>query len=305
VNTYNALGQVQTATLGNGVVRNLQYDNRGRVTSLTNGSVYSFTLGYAPDSNVLTGNDLINGNWTYTSDPMGHIATSSQSGQAFSYNYDPSGNRWKQNVTTGSGPSPQYSFDANNHIVGYSYDAAGNLLNDTFHSYTYDAEGHILTVDGTAASYTYDAMGERVRSKIGSTAYDFIYNGGRRMDEVTGSTWTWGHPAGAQNMTYTGGSTYFDHADWLGTVRARSNVSGTRTETCTSLPFGDNQTCTGTDESPQHFAQPGVGHGEQPAVCLVSPVVDDRGPLDRSRPGRPGGRRSDESAELESLCVCR
>jgi RHS repeat-associated protein len=55
-------------------------------------------------------------------------------------------------------------------------------------------------------------------------------------------------------MTYIGGTTYFDHTDWLGTVRARSNVSGTRTETCTSLAFGDNQSCAGTDESPQHFA---------------------------------------------------
>jgi YD repeat-containing protein len=126
VNTYNALGEVQQATLGNGIVRNLTYDNRGRVKSSTDGSVYSNTLGYAPDSNILSGNDSINGNWTsYTFDDMGRIATSSKGTQAFSYNYDPSGNRWKQNVTAGTGPSPQYTFDANNHLVSYSYDAAG------------------------------------------------------------------------------------------------------------------------------------------------------------------------------------
>ena len=28
--------------------------------------IHSFALGFAPDSNILTGNDLVNGNWTYT-----------------------------------------------------------------------------------------------------------------------------------------------------------------------------------------------------------------------------------------------
>src|SRR5439155_7089802 len=34
---------------------------------------------------------------------------------------------------------------------------------------------------------------------------------------------------------------------------ALSNVSGTRVQTCTSLPFGDAQSCTGTDWSTLHF----------------------------------------------------
>src|SRR5207245_2636980 len=85
VNTYNPLSQVQQATLGNGIVRNLHYDNRARMTSLSDGSVYSFTLGYAANSSILTGNDSLNGNWTYTYDDFSRIATSSRSGQAFNY----------------------------------------------------------------------------------------------------------------------------------------------------------------------------------------------------------------------------
>jgi RHS repeat-associated protein len=45
---------------------------------------------------------------------------------------------------------------------------------------------------------------------------------------------------------YANSTTYFNHSDWLGTVRAWSNVSGSSVGTCTSLPFGDAQTCTGT-----------------------------------------------------------
>src|SRR3989441_9712519 len=49
------------------------------------------------------------------------------------------------------------------------------------------------------------------------------------------------------------GTTYFIHADWLGTERARSTATGGPYETCTSLPFGDWLTCSGADPSPMHF----------------------------------------------------
>ncbi|GAC1672000.1 MAG: hypothetical protein NVS9B4_27170 [Candidatus Acidiferrum sp.] len=42
----------------------------------------------------------------------------------------------------------------NNRMDGYSYDAAGNVINDGSHSYTYDAESHIIKVDnGATATY--------------------------------------------------------------------------------------------------------------------------------------------------------
>src|SRR5947199_82236 len=61
--------------------------------------------------------------------------------------------------------------------------------------------------------------------------------------------------ASAPARAYVNGTTYFNHADGLGTERARSNVSGTRCETITSLPFGDGQTTGGScgDPSPDHF----------------------------------------------------
>ena len=48
---------------------------------------------------------------------------------------------------------------------------------------------------------------------------------------------------------------YYDHSDWLGTERARTNLSGTACETIQSLPFGDGQTTASScgDISPMHF----------------------------------------------------
>jgi RHS repeat-associated protein len=273
---YNPLGEATQATLGNNIVRTLAYDNRGRITSQTDGSLYSFTLGYANDSNILTGNDSVNGSWTYTLDAMGRLSTSSKTGNAFNYQYDPAGNRWQQNVTTGSGPAPQYTFGTNNQIQGagsgclpsanYCYDSAGNLLNDSFYQYRYDAEGRLTTV-GTASSntniatYTYDAFGKRVRTVANSQTSDFIFDpAGRTLDQVSGTTWQRGEifaggmHLGTYNNLVNPATTYFEHADWAGTVRARSSVTGASVETCTSLPFGDNQNCVGSDGSPLHFA---------------------------------------------------
>jgi RHS repeat-associated protein len=48
---------------------------------------------------------------------------------------------------------------------------------------------------------------------------------------------------------------YYDHADWLGTGRARTNLAGAACETIQSLPFGDGQATAGScgDISPLHF----------------------------------------------------
>ena len=128
------------------------------------------------------------------------------------------------------------------------YDAAGNVTNDGLgNTYTYDAENRVISMSGNnSASYVYDAFGQRVRATISSVPYDFLYSGGRAVDEYTSSGWVWGDAGAAQLAVYANSTTYFSHNDWLGSVRAWSNVSGSSVETCTTMPFGDAQTCTGT-----------------------------------------------------------
>ena len=55
--------------------------------------------------------------------------------------------------------------------------------------------------------------------------------------------------------TYNNGTTYFDHADWLGTERARSNMGDASCETITNQPYGDGPYMSGNcvDANPLHF----------------------------------------------------
>ena len=60
------------------------------------------------------------------------------------------------------------TFANNNRVVGWSYDAAGNLLNDGRNIYAYDAEGRIVALNGQPM-YLYDAEGRRVAKYSGGS----------------------------------------------------------------------------------------------------------------------------------------
>ncbi len=215
---------------------------------------------YKPNGNIGFGNDSVNGDWSYTYDDFNRVLTAQKTGVSFSYVYDRFGNRWQQNG--GPGPQPQYTFDTYNRIAsgnGVSYDAAGNVINDGFHTYTYDAENRMISVDGgTTASYVYDLQGRRARAATGSETQDFAFDlQGKAITAIRASDGVWVRseiwsPIGYL-ATYMNSTTYFNHSDWLGTVRARSNVSGGPAETYTSLPFGDGLSSIGV--SPIHFTE--------------------------------------------------
>lgn len=258
VTHYNALGQITSATLGNGIVQTREYDNRGLVRNLTDGTVYSANpLSYAANGSIVATNDSVNGNWTFGYDDFNRLLSASKTGDSYTYDYDRFGNRWHQN---GIQPS-SLSFDANNHIAagnGVTYDAAGNVTNDGSHSYTYDAENRLVSVDAGSVTYVYDADGQRVRQATPDASWDYLYDlNARVLTALNSGDGSWVRTeiyAGAAHIgTYSADTTYFEHTDWLGTVRVRTGPSGAPVQTCTSEWFGDGQVCVGTDGSPTHY----------------------------------------------------
>ena len=223
--------------------------------------------------------DKVMGGWSYTYDDLNRLtsgtATGGQDeGLLLTWQYDRYGNRWNQTASTAPGynpPSgdvsavqPQLSFTGNNNrIDGWSYDAAGNLLNDNINTYTYDAENRVATLDGVP-TYLYDAEGRRVAklSSSGTVTASYVLGlGGEQVSEVNGSG-MWMHSnvfvGGRLMATYEGpgepkAGYHYHLTDWLGTQRMQTTASGNPEEICYSYPFGDGLSCTGTDATEHHF----------------------------------------------------
>ena len=218
--------------------------------------IYGFDQAFS-GVRMLGGDDTVLGtHYNISYDEFNRIASASYTSrpQVLSFSYDRFGNRTSQNLVSGqSAPQPQYLFNtATNQINGLQYDAAGNLLNDNVHTYSYDAEGNVITVDnGATAIYTYDSFNRRVRIDIGSQAAEFLFN----LNGQRAAIWD-GHTLGGIKGQYYWGSTpiaYFDftthfqHQDGLGTERLQTASDGTVERAFSSLPFGDGFTGAGSD----------------------------------------------------------
>ncbi|HEY2547184.1 MAG TPA: RHS repeat-associated core domain-containing protein [Candidatus Acidoferrum sp.] len=296
---YNAAGQLTSDALGDGEVETYTYDKRLRSQALSSvlnsTAIYSYSLAFAPNGDVTAANDSVNGNWNYSYDQFNRLICASLSSNTacafpptgtptFNYVYDRFGNRWQQNSPTGSIYTSSFTFTGNsttnnNRMDTYSYDSAGNLLYDNAHHYFYDAENHLIQVDGTlpyctsngtsgsaaTACYYYDASGHRVHrtgytndtcDTTGKRDYVFDLAGHAIVENNSnGTACDIQVYVGDRHFGRQGGGTFFYHSDWLGTVRIiDSDYDPTYgSEVCTSLPFGDGLTCNSNHANVYHF----------------------------------------------------
>ena len=141
-----------------------------------------------------------------------------------------------------------------NHVTGYSYDAAGNMTSiPSVASYTYNAEGQLVSTAGV--TYTYDGEGRRVQKSsgklywygTGSTPLDesdasgnitneYVFFGGARIARRDSSG----------NVNY-----YF--ADRLGTARVVTNSSGSVLDDSDFYPFGGERVISSSSGNTYKF----------------------------------------------------
>jgi RHS repeat-associated protein len=284
---YNSAEQVTGWTLGNGVAESFGYDsNRLQMTSQSatrsGTTLMSLTYGYnalagqngtgstAGNSGQLMGvSGTINGTTesaSYTYDLVGRLATSNQTSNGASaqrrFAYDRWGNRtgvW--NATSGgtqiqtitlqqSGGLPTNRIATVN-STSYSYDSAGNMTNDGAHSYTYDAENRVVSVDGGAATYSYDQRNWRVKKSVGSGLTHYVWEGGQVLAEHNGSTGTvivdYIYAAGRMIAKQESGVRRYFLSDRL-SVRMTLDTSGNVVGRQAHLPFGEDFAESGTQQ---------------------------------------------------------
>ncbi len=184
--------------------------------------------------------DQVNPNYseTYHYDELYRLDSAETSVWSLSWVYDRYGNRLSQ---SGSGGVPTETLTIStttNRVSGWTYDAAGNVTNDGTHTYAYDAENRLISVDaGVTATYAYGPNGERVWKIAGGVTTYYYWGIG---EKVSGS-WTkfFVSGLGGKLVEYSSSTTKFFVTNHLGSVAARMDVSGTLSETYRYLPFGE------------------------------------------------------------------
>src|SRR6266436_5360084 len=256
---YASHGAVAVMKLGNGLWEHMNFNNRlqlteiGLGTSSTSTSTLGLTYNYGTTNN--NGNpqsiSYSGGGLSYTQsfgyDALNRLTTSNEnSGSSWSQTnvYDQYGNRW---IDYGGGVHNLSFSTSTNRITntGYSYDAAGNLTNDTLHSYTFDGENKIRGVDAASDAYRDDGDGNRVRKNFTSgEQIRMVYSGGQLIAEYDLSTgslkkeYVYGAKGLIATIDPSAGTSYMT-SDHLGTPRVVTNSSGSVMSRHDYLPFGE------------------------------------------------------------------
>jgi len=276
---YNSSGQVTALTYGSSDNDGFTYDpNSGRMTK------YTYNVGSTPSvvKGMLTWNaigtlkklvitdPLDTGDaqtCNYSHDDMGRIASSNCGTSIWNQNfsYDPFGNITKTVPTGSTGISFQPTYDTTgmtNRITSspFTYDSnSGNLTADNSHSYTWDVEGKMITVDSGSSSglcLTYDALGRMVEQAKGSSCsssyQQILYGpGGGKVALMNAQTMTKAFiplPSGAEAVYTSSGLAYYRHSDWLGSSRLATTPSRTLYYGTAYAPFGENYAGSGTQD---------------------------------------------------------
>lgn len=253
VSAYNAAGEITNLQYGDGMEETYGYNDQLRLQTLVAGSTttpsmnLTYNYGTADNGQIqgITDNITASQSTSYQYDELGRLKTAQTTDQTsagtwkLGFKYDTYGNRLAQLPEGGTASMPinEMQVDpATNRISAYQYDAAGNMTNDGLHTYTYDAENRLTTVDGGAETFVYDASGMRVKKN--STVY--IYEGGHAIAEYAN-----GAPAASPTVEYVGrlaafssGTTTYFYQDHLSN-RFMANASGTPTGTLSQFPFGE------------------------------------------------------------------
>jgi RHS repeat-associated protein len=159
-------------------------------------------------------------------------------GQNFSYDMSDNLSKSVPSGQTGVTWQPGYN-SANNRytLAGATYDANGNLLTDTFHTYVWNQDNHVAQID-THPKMTYDAFGRMVEKYNGSVYYQ------KMLSPIGVAAWMQGQTVSQYRVSLPGGDTAvngtdFERIDYLGNVPFVSSKGRTFVASRLFAPYGE------------------------------------------------------------------
>jgi RHS repeat-associated protein len=260
--TYNPASLPTQVNLGSSDSDSYTFDpNSNRMTQYkfsVNGESVVGSLTWNPiatlESLGVTDPFFSGGNQTcnYTHDDVSRIASANcGSPWAQTFSYDAFGNISKSGTISFQ---PTYSYLTNRMTqIGSStpsYDANGNVLTDTAHTYVWDANGKPVTID--SVTLTYDALGRMVEQDKSGVFSEIAYAPtGGKLALMSGQSLTKAFvplSGGAVAVYNSSGLAYYRHSDWLGSSRFASTPARALYFDGAYAPFGEIYAQTGTTD---------------------------------------------------------
>ncbi len=264
---YNTAGLPTAINLGSGSgdADTYQWDpNTSRMTQYkfsANALSLTGNLSWNANSTLQTQNitDGFNSadtqNCSYVYDDITRV-TSANCGSAASqtFSYDPFGNINKSGSPSQFQPSYSTSTNRLTSIAGFTptYDNNGNVTNDSFHNYAWDADGHAITIDlglSGAVSVTYDALGRMVEQNRSGAYTQIVYSPtGQKLALMSGSTLQKAMvplTGNAHAVYNSSGLLYYAHPDLLGSIRLATTPGRAMYFDTAYAPFGETYASTG------------------------------------------------------------
>jgi RHS repeat-associated protein len=259
--SYNNFNRVTDVTFGSADTAHFGFDlNTGRVTqykATINGTAMHGDLTWSANGSLrsLSITDPFNASDAQTCnygtsttpgyDDVGRlVSVNCGSAWSQSFTYDAFGNIAKSGSISWM---PGYNQANNQYLLsGTSYDAKGELLADTFHTYTWDVDGRPTTID--AISVTYDALGRMVEENKSGTYTQFVYAVGQKLAIMNGQTLSKAFvplPGGTQVKYDAGGISTYRVPDWLGSLRIGMNPNRTYSWGQAFAPYGERYAISG------------------------------------------------------------
>ena len=261
---YDAAGREVSMTVGGQTPVTYSYDNSDRLIQILQGtSTVSFAYDAAGRRTSLTLPNGVVASYGY--DNASELTSISYQNSAgvlgnLSYTYDQAGRAAQLGggfARTGLPAAlSSATYDAANRLTNwagtsYSYDANGNLLSDGVNGYVWDARNQLSSISGAVnASFQYDALGHRAGKTIGGVAANFLFDGSNTVQELSGSTPTANLLTGGLDeiFTRTSGGVENYLTDPLGSTVATTDSTGALATQYTYEPFG-NTSSTGSPTS--------------------------------------------------------